>query len=205
MLINIDMDSFPSINTSVNRFKYAINSDADGIMSAAKGYLCLASGIFGILSNPASLIQGLKNVAIGLSTAIVGVATKILTDRANDLINSVLSPIRLITNFIKHMTAELISIQSLIYDIEDKAKNLDSYFKERQNCDVQAANFMNCLTQSLVNKLTNKVAKNLDKNLSKIVKDVDNQMRGVNGTINKQIKKYGKFVDKVNNQTKFLI
>lgn len=197
----------PSIQPTVSRFKYAINNSIDGIMGSANGLLCLTSGIFGILSNPAAVLKGLTNIAIGLAASIVAAATKIISDRVNEMIGSILSPVKLVRAFIIQLTADLISIQDLIKTIKDKSMGLDAYFKERQNCAAQAANLMNCLTQNIVNKITNKVAMKIDqKGMAKLAKSVQKDMVDpANGAIVKQINRYGKFVDKVNNQSKFLV
>ncbi len=197
--------AFPSFTApTFTGFKTATNRTADAIMGASD-LLCLAQGIFGLITSPAAILKGLANAALGLATTIVGVATKLILDKANELIDSVLSPIRLITDQIKQLTETLINIQSVIYNIENKAKELAEYLKKRQNCSAQAANLLNCLTQSVINRVTNKVAGNINANLSKLVNSVNKDMMGINGAINKHVQRHTKFLDKANNQAKFLL
>lgn len=186
-------------------FKYAVNGTADSLMAATKQVMCLTTGIFGLLSNPSSILAGLAGVAIGLATSIIGIATKIIMDKVRDLTNSVLSPLRLITAEIQNLTAKLLSIQQTVYRLKAKSKALEDYLKSRQDCSAQAANMLNCLVQNINNKITNKVAKNIDKALTPLVNSVDKSMRGVNGTLHSHIKRYTRFVDKADKQTKLLI
>jgi hypothetical protein len=186
-------------------FKYAVNSTADSLMAATKGVMCLTTGIFGILSNPTAVLGGLANAAIGLATSIIGIATKIIMDKVHDLTNSILSPLRLITAEIQHLTATLLSIQQTVYKLKAKAKALEDYLKSRQDCSAQAANMLNCLVQNINNRITNSVAKNIDKALTPLVNKVDLGVRGVNGSLHSHIKRYTRFVDKADKQTKLMI
>ena len=121
------------------------------------------------------------------------------------LTNSILSPLRLITAEIQNLTAKLLSIQQTVYRLKAKSKALEDYLKSRQDCSAQAANMLNCLVQNINNKITNKVAKNIDKALTPLVSSVDKSMRGVNGSLHSHIKRYTRFVDKADKQTKLLI
>lgn len=195
-----------SDTTSVKQaFKYSTNLTADKLMAATKGLMCLPTGIFGLLANPSAILGGLANAALGLATSIIGVATQIVMDKVRDLTRSILSPLRLITAEIQKLTTSLLSIQDTINKLKAKSKSLEDYLKNRQDCAAQAANMLNCLVQNINNRLTANVAKNINKTLNPLVSKVDQSMRGVNGSLRQHIKRYTRFVDKADKQTKLMI
>lgn len=178
------------------------NTVVDNLISASNGLMCLANGIFGAASllNPAMLLEGLATVAAAMIDAITLSVTKVIYDRVNQIIDSVLSPIRQIEGIISDLTATLIGVQNLF----DKATNMDNYFKDKQNCSQMAANLLNCLAQSAIDQISNKVAMNVDKHVGKIADSVSKKAMGVNGIISGQVDRHTKFMTKANLQTKLL-
>jgi hypothetical protein len=162
--------------------------------------MCLKSAIFGALTNPASILEGLASVAAGMVGAILTAVQTVILERVDQIVNSVLSPIRKIEGIIQDLTDTLISIQ----DILDKATNMDNYFQNKQDCSGFAAELMNCLAQNAINKITNKVAMKVDKHIGKIADNVTKQSLKVNGTIDNYVNRHTKFLEKANLQTKLL-
>ena len=181
-------------------FLNPVNNTVDKLMSASNGLMCLKSAIVGAIPNPASLLQGLASVAAGMIGAIVNAVSAVITARVDQMVNSILSPIRKIEGIISDLTNTLVSVQ----DILDKATNMDNYFKNKQDCSGFAAELMNCLAQNAINKITNKVAMNVYKHIGKIANSVSKESMKANGAIDGFVNKHTKFLEKANLQTKLL-
>lgn len=181
-------------------FLNPVNNTVDKLISASNGLMCLKSAIVGAIPNPASLLQGLASVAAAMIAAITNAVAAVIMERVNQMVNSILSPIRKIEGIISDLTNTLIGIQNIL----DKASNMDNYFKNKQDCSGFAAELMNCLAQNAIDKITNKVAMNVDKHLGKIANSVSKESMKVNGSIDGYVNKHTKFLEKANLQTKLL-
>jgi tetrahydromethanopterin S-methyltransferase subunit C len=181
-------------------FLNPVNGTVDKLISASNGLMCLKSAIVGAIPNPAAILGGLASVAAAMISAIIGAVTTVIMERVDQIINSVLSPIRKIEEIISDLTASLIGIQNIL----DKATNMDNYFKNKQDCSGFAAELMNCLAQNAINKITNKVAMNVDKHIGKIANNVTKESLKVNGTIDTFVNRHTQFLVKADLQTKLL-
>jgi phage-related protein len=181
-------------------FLNPVKCTVDKLISASNGLMCLKSAIFGAIPNPASILQGLASVAAGMIGAIIGAVTTVIMERVDQIINSVLSPIRKIEGIISDLTSLLVGVQNIL----DKAFNMDNYFKNKQDCSGFAAQLMNCLAQNAINKITNKVAMNVDKQIGKIADSVTKESLKVNGTIDSFVNRHTQFLVKADLQNKLL-
>ncbi|NBO21845.1 hypothetical protein EBU94_00680, partial [bacterium] len=71
-----------------------INKNVDGLIKASNGLMCLKNAIMGAFMSPASILSGLALVAGAMVSAIISSVTAVIYKRVNQIINSVLSPIR---------------------------------------------------------------------------------------------------------------
>jgi len=181
-------------------FLNPVNKTVDGLISASNGVMCLKNAIMGAFMSPASILAGLGLAAAAMANAIIESVTSVITKRVNQMIDSVLSPIRQIEGIITDLTKTLIDAQGIL----DKAINIDNYFKDKQNCSTMAAQLLNCLAQSAINKISNKVAMNVDKNIGKIADSVSKKALGVNGVISGHVDRHTKFIEKAQLQNKLL-
>ena len=181
-------------------FLNPVNSTVDKLISASNGLMCLKSTVFGGMPNLASIMMGLAGVAAGLISAIVASVTDVITKRVGQIVNSILSPLRQIEQIITDITKVLISTQNIL----DKALNMNSYFQDKQNCAVSAAQLMNCLAQSAINKISSKVAMDVDKFIGPIANSVSKEAFKVNGSISNYVNRNTKFIAKAQLQTKLL-
>lgn len=181
-------------------FLNPVNKSVDGLISASNGLMCLKNAIMGAFMSPASILSGLALAAGAMVNAIITSVTDVINKRVNQIIGSVLSPIRQIEAIITDLTKTLIGIQ----DTLDRATNMDNYFKDKQNCSTMAANLLNCLAQSAINKISNKVAMNVDKSIGKIADSVSKKALGVNGIISGHVDRHTKFIEKAQLQNKLL-
>jgi hypothetical protein len=186
--------------TGSSKILSSVNKTVDGIMAASAGLLCLKDIIFGFAANPGALLQQIAGVAAGLMASITASITGVITARVNQIIGSVLSPIAKITGIINDLTSILVEIQGLT----EKSLNLNLYFQSKQSCASFAAQFMNCLVQSAMDKVTNKITMEVDKHVGKIADQVSKEAFKVNGTIDNFVNRNNKFLEKANMQTKFL-
>jgi hypothetical protein len=177
-----------------------INKTVDGLISASNGLMCLKNGIMGAFMSPASILSGLVLAAASMVNAIISSVTSVIYKRVNQIVNSVLSPIRLLEDLISDITTSLIDVQNLL----DRATNIDNYFKDKQNCSTMAADLLNCLAQSAINKISNKVALNVDKHIGKIADSVSKQAFKVDGILANKINRHTKFIEKAQLQNKLL-
>lgn len=177
-----------------------VNKTVDGLISASNGIMCLKNAIMGAFMSPASLLAGLALAAASMVNAIIGSVTSVINNRVNQMIDSVLSPIRRLQELISDITDVLIDIQNTI----DRATNLDNYFKDKQNCSTMAADLMGCLAQAAINKISNKVAMNVDKHIGKIADSVSKQAFKADGILASKIDRHTKFIEKAQLQNKLL-
>jgi len=188
-------------NKTSSNILYPINKNVDGLISASNGLMCLKQAIFGAALSPATIMQGLASYAADMISSIVSAVTELVMEKVDEIIDSVLSPLRKIRGIINDITALLEDVQDLI----DKATNMDNYFNSRQDCSSMAANLLDCLAKSAVNKITNKVVMNVDKHLTKITDSVAKESTKVNGKIDGFVNRNTSFLDKANLQNKLLM
>jgi hypothetical protein len=181
-------------------FLNPVNKTVDGLIAASNGLMCLKNAIIGAFMSPASILSGLALVAGAMVNAIIASVTEVIYKRVNQMIDSVLAPIRRIQELISDLTSVLVDIQQII----NKATNMDNYFKDKQNCSTMAADLLNCLAQSAINKVSKKVAMNVDKHVGKIADSVSKQAFKADGILSKRIDKHTKFIEKAQLQTKLL-
>jgi hypothetical protein len=177
-----------------------VNKTVDGLISASNGLMCLKNAIMGAFMSPASILAGLALAAGAMVNAIITSVTAVIYKRVNQIIDSVLSPIRRIQELISDITNALIDVQNLL----DRATNMDNYFKDKQNCSTMAADLLNCLAQSAINKITNKVTMNVDKQIGKIADSVSKKAFKVDGILAGRIDRHTKFIEKAQLQNKLL-
>ena len=142
---------FNRVNTG---YLSPINSSIDKLQAASNGLMCLKSAIMGAFMSPASIIGGLAAIGAALIGSIVKAVTDVIMARVNQMINSLLSPLRKIQQLIADVTAILVGIQNLI----NKATNMDNWFNNKQDCSGFAAQILNCLAQKAINQITNKIS-----------------------------------------------
>lgn len=177
-----------------------INKNVDGLIAASNGLMCLKNAIMGAFMSPASILSGLALAAGALVNSIISSVTAVIYKRVNQIIDSVLSPIRRIQELISDITNSLIDVQNVI----DRASNMDNYFKDKQNCSTMAADLLSCLAQSAINKITNKVTMNVDKYVGNIADSVSKQAFKVDGILAGRIDRHTKFIEKAQLQNKLL-
>jgi hypothetical protein len=177
-----------------------INKNVDGLIKASNGLMCLKNAIMGAFMSPASILSGLALAAGALVSSIISSVTAVIYKRVNQIINSVLSPIRRLEELISDITNTLIDVQDLI----DRATNMDNYFKDKQNCSTMAADLLSCLAQSAINKITNKVTMDVDKYVGKIADSVSKKAFKADGILAGRINKHTKFIEKAQLQNKLL-
>lgn len=181
-------------------FLNPINKTVDGLISASNGLMCLKNMIFGAFMSPASILGGLALMLGAMVNSIIASVTSVIFKRVNQIVNSILSPLRQIEAIITDLTNVLISLQNIL----GKATNMDNYFKDKQNCSTAAAQLLNCLAQAAINKITNKVTMNVDKYAGKIADSVSKEAFKVNGIISNRLDRHTKFLEKAQLQNKLL-
>jgi len=189
------------LNRTNSNILYPVNKNVDGLISASNGLMCLKQSIFGAAMSPSTIIQGLAGVAVGMISAIIDAVTEVITDRVNQMIDSVLSPLRKIRGIINDLTDILIETQLII----DKATDLNNYFQNRQDCSSMAVQMLNCLAQSAIKQVSNKVAMEADKHIGNIADNVSKQAFKSNGIIDTFVDRNTKFLEKATLQNKLLM
>lgn len=189
------------LNRTNSNILYPINKNVDGLIAASNGLMCLKQMIFGAFMSPATILGGLASVAAAMVGAIIDAVTEVIYDRVNQIIRSALSPFRKIEEILIDITTILEEVQQIL----DKATDMNNYFNNRQDCSTMAANLLNCLAQSAVNKVSNKVAMEVDKHVGKIADSVSKEAFKTNGIIDNFVDRNTKFLEKANLQNKLLI
>lgn len=188
-----------------NRVKSTIlrplNSTVDGVIAVARGALCLFSSIFGSVPNPVDILRALALMGASLMMSVKNAVISIINRRVNQMLGSLLGPIRELESVISDLTRILVDVQTLI----NKVSNLDSYFKSKQDCANQVSNIINCIAQSAINQITNKVAMDIDNHIGKIADDVSTKSFTATGSIRGYLDRNTKFLEKAQLQTKLLV
>ena len=155
----------------------------DNIVKAAKGLLCLTA----ILSqfkaaDVRNLLKGMAGFAAAMAANIIDSVVGAVADTINNMLNTALAPLRLLQSYVKSLInivdnlGKVINrIGDMVMGIRDNLKNLTSksinlreFLMNQQNCNVQAADFMNCLLTSITNKVNKKVLSKLQNPLKKV-------------------------------------
>jgi hypothetical protein len=181
-------------------FLNPVNGTVDKLISASNGLMCFEIRYNWCYTKPSVYITRLGRVSSRNGGAIVGAVQTVINERVDQMVNSILSPIRKIEGIVKDLTDTLVGVQNIL----DKASNMDNYFKNKQDCSGFAAQLMNCLAQNAINKITNKVAMKVDKHIGKIANNVTKESLKVNGVIDSYVNRHTKFLEKASLQTKLL-
>lgn len=199
----------------------------DGILKAAKGLLCIPS----LLSqfNAVGIKNLLKSVGEFAAGLVASVASSILsavTEQISSMVNSalgaagaVLGVLNKLGGLVKSLTSAASRIGDMIMSAKDKLKNLKikapnlrDFLMNQQNCNIKAADFMNCLLKSISNKLTKKVVsklnnplKKLDAQLTKLHKEIAADAFKVGGLMEQYVGRNIRAAEKITKQLDIML
>lgn len=148
----------------------------DNIIKAAKGLLCLTAllGKFKA-ADMRNLLGGLAGMAAAAAMNIASAVATAVADTINGMLNTALAPVRMLQGYVNSLLNVAENIGNIIDNIKGKLKNLSAksfnlrdFLMNTQNCNIQAADFMNCLLTSVMNKLNKKVLSKLENPLRKV-------------------------------------
>lgn len=172
-------------------FNSAIGT-VDKVIRSANGLLCIGSVLFSF-TNPSNLLKGIGLFASNIASSVGNVIADAIQDRVDELLGTVSTPIALLQNYIKRITR-------LLDKLTTKSLNLRAYLMDTQNCSIQAANFMNCIIQSITNKLTKGVLKNINSEFDKLQNEVSKSVYDTNGLLAQHVGRNIKAAEKVASQ-----
>ena len=190
----------------------------DTIIKAAKGLLCLPSilGQFNA-TNVKNLLKGLAGFAAGLAASIIDSVVGAVTDTINNIINTALAPLRLLQSYVKSLLNIVDNISNIYENLKKqfsfnaKAFNLREFLMNQQNCNVMAADFMNCLLTGIANKVNKKVLsklqnplKKVDAALSKLHKEIAAETFKAGGMMEQYVGKHIRAAEKLTKQLDFM-
>lgn len=180
----------------------------DTIIKAAKGLLCLPSilGQFNA-TNVKNLLKGLAGFAAGLAANILDSVVGAVTDTINNILNTALAPLRLLQSYVKSLLNVVDNISNIYKNLKKKSFNLREFLMNQQNCNVMAADFMNCLLTNVANKVNKKVLsklqnplKKVDAALSKLHKEIAAETFKANGLMEQYVGRHVKAAEKLTKQ-----
>jgi hypothetical protein len=141
----------------------------DNILKAAKGLLCLPSILKQFASvNPANLLKSLAGVAAAVAASAISSIVDAVTGAINNIINTALAPLRLLQSYVKSLLNIVDNISNIFKNLKKKSLNLREFLMNQQNCNVMAADFMNCLLTKASNKVNKKILSKLQNPLKKV-------------------------------------
>lgn len=184
----------------------------DNIVKAAKGLLCLPSilGQFNA-ANVKNLLKGLAGFAAGLVASIVDSVVGAVADTINNILNTALAPLRLLQSYVKSLLNIVDNISNIYKNLQKKSLNLREFLMNQQNCNVMAADFMNCLLTGIANKVNKKVLsklqnplKKVDAQLSKLHKEIAAETFKAGGMMEQYVGKNLRAAEKLTKQLDFM-
>jgi len=194
------------ISTIAGNFKGAASQFAN-IQKAAKGLLCLPS-ILSKFKAPAgggggggmmgSLLSGMANAAAG------SIASQI-QQRISQLANTALQPLLRTINNIKSLIGNIQGLLSKLSGNKTKHVDLRAYLFEKQDCAVQAANFMNCIINIVAKKVTKKVMPSVNKQFDQLQKDITAEAFRANGMLDNYVNRQVKEAEKLTRQLSLML
>ena len=198
----------------------------DNIVKAAKGLLCITALLSKFkAADVRNLLGGLAGMAAAAAASIASAVVDAVTDTINGMINTALAPLRMLQGYAKSLAnlidsaGKVISrIGDMLMGVRDKLKNLNAkslnlrdFLMNTQNCNVQAADFMNCLLKSVTNKLNKKVLsklenplKKVDAQLSKLHKEIAADAFKVGGLMEQYVGKNLRAAEKLSKQLEIM-
>jgi hypothetical protein len=184
----------------------------DNVVKAARGLLCLPSilGQFNA-TNVKNLLKGLAGFAAGLAASIVDSVVGAVADTINNIINTALAPLRLLQSYVKLLLNTVDNISNIYKNLQKKSLNLREFLMNQQNCNVMAADFMNCLLTGIANKVNKKVLsklqnplKKVDAQLSKLHKEIAAETFKAGGMMEQYVGKNLRAAEKITKQIDFM-
>ena len=184
----------------------------DNIVKAAKGLLCLPSilGQFNA-ANVKNLLKGLAGFAAGLAASIVDSVVGAVADTINNILNTALAPLRLLQSYVKSLLNIVDNISNIYKNLKKKSQDLRDFTMNQQNCNVMAADFMNCLLTSIANKVNKKVLsklqnplKKVDAQLSKLHKEIAAETFKAGGMMEQYVGRNLRAAEKLTKQLNFM-
>lgn len=180
----------------------------DNILKAAKGLLCLPSILKQFAAaNPANLLKGLAGMAAGILASAMSSIVDAVTDTINNIVNTALAPLRLLQSYVKSLLNIADNISNIFKNLKNKSLNLRDFLMNQQNCNVMAADFMNCLLTKAANKVNKKILsklqnplKKVDAALSKLHKEIAAETFKIGGMMEQYAGKHIRAAEKLTKQ-----
>lgn len=196
-----------SLISSAKNLISVSNNLADQVTTVAKGVFCIPS----ILSNLPSILGAVAGSLIGQITAQ---ATAIAAGLANAALSIVENKLAEITGKITGVITQILALQAAILGtigmikglfkgLQARAKDIQDFVSNEENCKFAAAELLNCVASSLLNDLTSDVVKKINAGTQKVSDYVDNatnKLTKPNEVLTKFSKKAGDAVDKATSQ-----
>lgn len=180
-----------TIEKGAGGFNTAIGT-VDNVVRAANGLLCAASVLF-TFTDPTILLKGIGLFAANIANTAGNLIADAIQYRVDSLLGQISLPIRLLQSYIKSLTGILDSLTK-------KSLDLRIFMTETQNCAVQAANFLNCIAQSVANQISKKVIANIDKEFDTIQSNVSKSIYSKDGLLSQHTQRNIRAAEKIANQ-----
>jgi hypothetical protein len=187
-----------------SRFLFAVNTTVDGAVAAAKTVICLGSNILGAITNPKAALGAIGSLASGIAVGLAASVTALIGAHVNRIVNSALSPLRLVQQKIAEFAAIAGAITATIENIKQEAADFEKFLKNRQECAAQGAQLLNCVAQVISNKITAKTLISIDNKLNDVHNSVMDSIMGDDGLLAQHVERHNNFVKKAQSQIKFL-
>ena len=141
----------------------------DNIVKAAKGLLCLPSLLSNFkASDVKNLLKGMAGFAAAMAANILDSVVGAVADAINNILKTALAPLRLLQSYVKSLLNVVDNISNIYKNLKKKSQDLRNFTMNQQNCNIMAADFMNCLLTSITNKVNKKVLSKLQNPLKKV-------------------------------------
>jgi hypothetical protein len=175
-------------------------NNLDKIVKLSQGLLCAGMTAATLLSNPANLFKAVGFVAASVGNLITNAIADRMQARVNNILQITSLGIRLLKSYVESAQNILSNLQQIYDKIKKKQSNLLDFIFNTQNCAIQAANFLNCISAIIAKKITKKVLPKIDNEFDRIQNEVAGAIYNAGGVMEQHAGRNLRSVEKLTKQ-----
>jgi hypothetical protein len=162
-------------------------SNLDKLVKLSQGLLCMGMTAATLLTNPSSLFKSIGYIAASAGNLITNAIIGRMQYRVASVLGIAAVGIRLLKSYLESGRNLLSNLNEIYQKVKNKKTNLLDYLYNTQNCAVQAANFLNCISAVIAKKITKKVLPKIDSEFDRIQNEVAGAVYSAGGVMEQHV------------------
>jgi hypothetical protein len=175
-------------------------NNLDKIVKLSQGLLCAGMTAATLLSNPANLFKAIGFVAASVGNLITNAIADRIEARVGGILKITSLAVRLLKSYVESAQNILSNLQQIYDKVKKKQGNLLDFIFNTQNCAVQAANFLNCISAIIAKKITKKVLPKIDNEFDRIQNEVAGAIYSAGGVMEQHAGRNLRSIEKLTKQ-----